>query len=310
VALIVVSPGLCATVQDLGRPGYREWGVPVAGAFDRGSYALANALLGNEAGAAAVELTLVGGVYEAEVALGIALAGATMEATIERPDGSRHALSVPQTVSLKPGDRLALGSTLRGARCYLAVKGGWQTPRVLGSRSSEVRLQPGEILPAEPSTTLVRRLVESPFPGLEDEPVRIVDGPDARRGFDPRIWESRTFRVGSQSDRMGLRLEGDPLAVKAEPERVSMPVAPGAVQVAGGQLISLGVSCGTMGGYPHVAQVISADLDRLGQARPGDLLFFQRIDLREARQRDRDSRRERSARLLRTAAIAGDLAEN
>ena len=87
---------------------------------------------------------------------------------------------------------------------------------------------------------------------------------------------------------MGLRLEGDPVTVNSHPVRLSTPVAPGAVQVAGGQLIVLGVACGTMGGYPHVAHVISADLDRLGQLKPGDVVAFRRVTLEEARLLDRN----------------------
>ena len=109
-----------------------------------------------------------------------------------------------------------------------------------------------------------------------DEPFRIIAGPDgpAHTGLDDAFWSARRFRVGSQSNRMGLRLEGEPTTLVSPPERLSTPVAPGAVQVAGGQLIVLGVACGTMGGYPHVAHVISADLDRLGQLKPGDTVAF------------------------------------
>ena len=96
---------------------------------------------------------------------------------------------------------------------------------------------------------------------------------------------------------MGLRLEGDPIAIDAPPDRLSAPVAPGAVQVAGGQLIVLGVAGGTMGGYPHLAQVISADLDRLGQLRPGDTVRFRPVSVDEARHRDRAARQARSDRL-------------
>ena len=89
-----------------------------------------------------------------------------------------------------------------------------------------------------------------------------------------------------RSDRMGLRLEGPPLELTTQPDRLSAPVAPGAIQVAGGQLILLGVACGTMGGYPHVAHVISADLDRVGQLCPGDQIAFRLVDLATARNLD------------------------
>ena len=107
---------------------------------------------------------------------------------------------------------------------------------------------------------------------------------------------------------MGLRLEGPPLAVNAEPDRLSAPVAPGAIQAAGGQLIILGVAGGTMGGYPHVAHVISADLDRIGQLRPGDPVTFRRVGVAEARDLDRASRQAHRALLLRLESLARDRA--
>jgi allophanate hydrolase subunit 2 len=105
---------------------------------------------------------------------------------------------------------------------------------------------------------------------------------------------------------MGLRLEGDAIMVESPPERLSAPVAPGAVQVAGGQLIVLGVAGGTMGGYPHIAHVISADLDRLGQLRPGDVIRFRRTTLDQARLADRDMRLARKASWSRLSTAAQD----
>ena len=102
---------------------------------------------------------------------------------------------------------------------------------------------------------------------------------------------------------MGLRLQGDPVTMNSPPERLSTPVAPGAIQVAGGQLIVLGVACGTMGGYPHVAHVISADLDRLGQLKPGDTVAFQLVSLEEARSLDQAAHRASAALLHRLATL-------
>ena len=107
---------------------------------------------------------------------------------------------------------------------------------------------------------------------------------------------------------MGLRLEGPAVAMIPEPDRLSAPVAPGAIQAAGGQLIILGVAGGTMGGYPHVAHVISSDLDRIGQLRPGDLITFRRVTIAEARDLDRESRRAHRALLLRIESLARDRA--
>jgi 5-oxoprolinase (ATP-hydrolysing) subunit C len=307
MGLIVIDPGLSTTVQDAGRPGYRERGVGPGGAFDRGSADLANALVGNPAGCAVLELTLIGGVYEAACPLALALAGALMDAKVVGPDGHEQPLRFPLSVSLRAGDRLILGRAREGARAYLAVKGGWQTQLRLGSRSSEVRIRAGEVLPAEPGAIPTRHPAQSGWkPPVE--PFRIIEGPDGRSGsgFDETFWTDRRFRIGSHSDRMGLRLEGDPLAVASASERLSTPVAPGTIQATGGQLIVLGVACGTMGGYPHVAHVISADLDRLGQLKPGDRIVFRRVTLEDARTEDQQSRLARKAFLSRVSTMAQD----
>jgi biotin-dependent carboxylase-like uncharacterized protein len=312
MALIVIEPGFFTTVQDEGRLGYREWGVQRGGAFDRGSAALANALLGNHAGCAVLEFTLIGGLYEADCPMALALAGAPMEARVLRPNSTEHFLRLPSSFSLRAGERLLLGSNLTGARTYLAVRGGWQTIPKLGSRSSEKRLQSGEVLPAEPGTILARRLGERPWRSPADEPFRIIAGPDGRAHveLEEAFWSVRRFRVGSQSSRMGLRLQGDPVTVTSPPGRLSTPVAPGAIQVAGGQLIVLGVACGTMGGYPHVAHLASIDLDRVGQLKPGDALSFCLVTLEEARSLDRAARLARGALLQRLAALIDDAGIN
>jgi 5-oxoprolinase (ATP-hydrolysing) subunit C len=305
MALIVIDPGFFTTIQDQGRPGYRECGVPRAGAFDRGSAELANTLLGNPPGCAVLEFTLFGGIYHADCPMPLALTGAPMEAKILGANSAEHVLPLPSSFSLQQGERVLIGRSLSGARTYLAVKGGWQTVLKLGSRSSEQRLRLGEVLPAEPGTIPTRRLAEPLWKSPADEPFRIVAGPDGRShaALDSAFWSLRRFRVGSQSSRMGLRLEGDPVAITSPPERLSSPVAPGAIQVAGGQLIVLGVACGTMGGYPHVAQLASVDLDRLGQLKPGDTLAFCLITLEEARSLDRGARQARGAEIHRLAVV-------
>ena len=224
-------------------------------------------------------------------------------------DYFEHVLQLPLSWSLHQGERLVLGRARAGARTYLAVRGGWQTQLRLGSRSSEQRLVAGQLLPAEPGSIPVRYPGATGWAAPASEPFHILDGPDGRRpdsGFDATFWEGRPFHVGARSDRMGLRLEGDPVAVASPPERLSAPVAPGAVQVAGGQLIVLGVACGTMGGYPHVAQVTSADLDRLGQLKPGDRIQFRRVTLDDARCEDRRACQARMTFLSRVATLAQD----
>jgi len=307
MSLIVIDPGLSTTVQDAGRPGHREWGIGPGGAFDRGSADLANALAANPATCAVLEMTLTGGIYEAAGPLAMAMAGAPMEAKVIGPDGTEQRWRIPSSGSLRAGDRLILGPTRQGARTYLAVRGGWQTRPRLGSRSSEARLKAGEILPAAATAIPTRYLAGWAWQPPAVEPFRIIDGPDAQRvaGFD-ECWTIRRFRVAARSDRMGLRLEGEPIPIAPVDDRLSAPVAAGAIQWAGGQLIVLGVACGTMGGYPHIGHVISADLDRLGQLGPGDVIAFQRVALEIARQLDQHTRHARAAFLNRVSTMALD----
>ena len=307
----VVDAGLFTTVQDLGRLGYREWGVSVGGSFDGRSAGIANALLGNPRECAVLEATLSGGVFEACCPLAFAIAGASVDATILGADGHERRFRTPGCGMIRLGEKLVLGPIRNGARAYLAVKEGWQSPIRLGSRSSEQRLAAGDTLLVMRSDLEVpsRHLREWGWVEPERDPIRIVDGPD--RDWledDTDCWDCHAWRVGSRSNRMGLRLEGAPVALTAaaSPDRLSAPVAPGAIQVAGGQLLLLGVACGTMGGYPHVAHVISSDLGRLGQLRPGDPVRFRRVTLAEARCIDRSSRAADRSLIARISLAAGD----
>ncbi len=301
MGLIVIHPGLSSTIQDRGRPGYREFGVPEGGAFDRSSLALANALLGNDPDAAAIELTLTGGRFRATDRFALALAGAAMAAHVETSAAPAR-LAIPGSFTLETGETLVLGGAPRALRTYLSVRGGWKTTPVLGSRSSETRLKIGDEIPAETGTTATHRPLEPLFPDPADGPIRLLDGPD---GPVPAALIEHPYRVAPASDRVGLRLDGPALEGLAMPERPSAPVAAGAVQVAGGRVLVLGVAGGTIGGYPHVAHVIAADLDRLGQAAPGVELRFARVGIEEARRLDRERRAALAARDRRIALIAG-----
>ena len=305
-ALTVLRAGSGGRIQDLGRPGHRARGVPEGGAFDLPSHELANAMVGNAPGAATVELTLLGGAFRAEVDLAISLAGAPMPATLRRPEGAaRRRFAPPVSFGMRAGDVLEIGGAASGVRTYLAVRGGWRSPVVLGSRSEERPLRSGDVLPAFPGWSPVRW----PGPDLLDpadveSPVRIVEGPDAGL-LDDRQWHRLPFEVLGESDRMGLRLGGPGVVVSSPPDRLSVPVSPGAVQVSGGRPIVLGVACGTMGGYPYVAHVASVDLRRLAQARPGQTIRFRLISPEQARRLDRSDRLRREAIRFRVASLAG-----
>ncbi len=305
--LRVIEPGVWTTVQDLGRFGQRAFGVPVGGVFDRASAALANALAGNAASCAVLELTLRGGSYEAGVELGVAFAGAAVDVSVVARGGRARDLIAPSSTTLAPGDRLEVGAIRTGARVYLAVRSGWLTRPVLGSRSDERNVRAGETIPAATSRLPGRRPARWRYPAVAPEvaTIRVLNGPDSEHA-DP-AWIDQDYRVNATSNRMGVRLESDWfVAVDSPEDRVSMPVAPGAVQVAGGRLIILGPACGTMGGYPHLAHVVSADFDRVGQLRPGQRVRFELVTLDEARLLEREAREAIRRLGLITATLALD----
>ncbi len=300
MSLLVLAAGPLATIQDVGRFGFRSFGVPISGPFDRQSALVANALLGNPIGTAVLEMTGFGGLYEAESTMAIAIAGAEMVAAVSRVDGSRHELRVPCATTLRPGDRLSLQASrnTKGHRTDLAVRGGWLHGERLGSRSDERPISTGSRLFAESSET----------PSLSTdlgriaiaETIRYLDGPDSLL-LQPKILEAQRFRLRQDSNRIGVRFEGDPIVIASPSDRLSTPVTPGTIQIAGGQPIVLGPACGTMGGYPHVGQVLTADLDRLGQLRPGSLVMFRRVEIGEARNLDSAYRTALSSLWLRLA---------
>jgi biotin-dependent carboxylase-like uncharacterized protein len=306
MGLIVIDSGFWTTVQDRGRAGFREWGVPPGGAFDRGSADLANGLVGNSPDCATLEMTLRGASFEALGSVGLGLAGAPMEASILGTSNPSRLLQMPQSFTLAAGERLVLGRTVSGARTYLAVKGGFQARVRMGSRSTEEPLKRGDFLATSESTIASRRPSEPVWNGPAARLIRIVGGPDRQRLREPECWTGVRFRVSSQSNRIGLKLEGPPIDLAAEADRLSSPVAPGTIQVAGRQLIILGVASGTMGGYPQIASVITADLDRIGQLRPGDEIGFERVSIEQARDLDRAMRQSRRALLMQLASLARD----
>ncbi len=286
MGLLLLEPGLLTLLVDFGRPRTRSLGVPVGGAADRAALALGNALVGNPPDAAALEITLTGPTLRAECAIGAALFGAPFTLSC----GARQ-LRPNASFTLEAGDVLRIGGTPTGVRAYLCVPGGFSVPPVLGSCSALEPLRAGDVLPCESSRLPVRFLASLPFAD-EAKTLRTLPGAQAE-WFDLASFQSQEFLVTPASNRMGLRLEGRPLRLP-ERELVSEPVCPGAVQVTrDGQCIVLGVDGQTIGGYPKIAQVISADVDRLGQLRPGEHVRFVPIRLAEAEA----AYRERQAQL-------------
>jgi antagonist of KipI len=304
MTLRVLAPGLSTLVVDFGRPGYRSLGVPVGGAADRAALALGNGLVGNPPDAAALEVSLAGPTVRADCDLACVVHGAPFTLTSDH-----QALTAGKTFTLREGETLRIGSTPVGMRAYLCLRGGVGAPMVLGSRSGLVPLRAGDELPCSPAVIggrSLRRTYDEHRPGPVWQVFRVITGPQ-RDWFPPgdKFDSQRTFTVTPASNRMGIRLHGEPFQAPAR-ELVSEPVCPGAVQVTrDGQCIVLGVDGQTIGGYPKIAQVVSADLDELGQLRPGDRIAFHEVTLEEA---DRLYRRRQAwlgewVTRLRTAAI-------
>ncbi|MCS6850803.1 MAG: biotin-dependent carboxyltransferase family protein [Gemmataceae bacterium] len=265
-ALRVLEPGWQSLVVDFGRPGARSLGVPVGGAADRHALVLGNALVGNPPNTTALEISLTGPHLEVLCPLAGVVYGASFALA-----SSRQTLRLGTTFNLQPGERIRVGGVASGLRAYLCVPGGFATPLVLGSRSALTPLTAGDVLHAPPST-LPTRFIRPRFTwDREPGTLRCLPGPQAD-WFRLDELHQQQFTVTPASNRMGLRLRGQPLTVSGR-ELVSEPVCPGSVQVTHeGQCIILGVDGQTIGGYPKIAQVITADLDKLGQLRPGDAL--------------------------------------
>jgi antagonist of KipI len=283
-ALQVIKPGLLTTVQDLGRFGHQQSGVPVAGPMDVFSHRLANQLLGNGADAATLEVTLIGPELVCECDTTIAICGAHFEVTCED-----RQMPLGASFGVRAGERIKFGRKLEGARAYLAVAGGVQTPLVLGSRATHLvsrmggvqgrALAAGDRLPiaANAGPRPHRKAPGLTLPSKGRALLRVVPGPQDH-WFETDALQTIagvSFRVSPSSNRMGYRLQGPPLRRVREGELISEPVGPGAIQVpAAGEPILLMADRQTAGGYPKIGHVIGADLPLAGQLAPGDFIEF------------------------------------
>lgn len=314
VQLRCVNPGALATVQDAGRMGYQRYGVPPSGAVDLFTFHIANALVGNDPDEAAVEFTLTGGSWTVEGgACRVAVAGAFPVAL------NGTTLPAFRALDLMTGDQLKIGVGAGAARGYLAVAGGFDIEPVLGSRATHVRSGLGGLdgKALAKGARLALRAPEVSDPPLALDPrlarhdpgaVRVLPGPQddcfdaaALHAFFAQVW-----RMHPQSDRMGLRLDGRALTHKGGFNIVSDGIAPGSIQVPGNGLpIVLLADRQSTGGYPKIATVVSADLPRLGQLRPGDTVRFEAVtvEVAETLAREAASRMNLLRGALRPAGI-------
>ena len=293
--LHVIKPGMLTTVQDRGRWGLQSRGVPVAGPMDPCSHRLANALAGNDADQATLEVTLVGPELEFDDDRLVAVAGAEFELTVDgRPAPMCAALHVAN------GSRLRFGRRSRGARAYVAIAGGISLPKILGSRATHLisamgglggrALKAGDELPLGQPIRLPRTSRAMPREPVLTIPegratVRVLPGPQGEYFATGALdaLQSAPYTIASSSDRMAFRLEGPALAHARGADIISDATPLGVLQVpASGQPILLMADRQTAGGYPKIATTISADIGLAGQLGPGDMISFAVCSPREA----------------------------
>lgn len=319
VGLKVIRAGLFDTLQDLGRTGFMALGMPTAGAMDRIGLSLANALAGNPANTAGLEIGVMGPdlLVEAD-SVRVGLVGPLSPSLIEGPDAAPKPLDSDRSHLLKRGQVLRVGMIEGSSTAYLAVAGGFDIPSFMGSLSTYSRagiggfdgrkLAAGDLLPLAKDNAPAgnERKLAQPF-DYGSGPLRVIWGPQEEYFSEEgrRTFVEAEYRVSKEADRMGIRFEGPTIAHAKSVDQggadiISDGIAPGAIQVPGAGLpIVLMADRQTVGGYPKIATVASVDLPRLGRLLPGQTVRFAAITVEEAEK----LRREQESRLQR--AIAG-----
>ncbi len=304
MAIEVLKPGLATTVQDAGRPGYYHLGIPLSGALDQYALRMANLLVGNDEGAAALEAALLGPELVFRKPAIVAITGGEAQPRLNGAPAPRNA-----AFAVKADDRLAFDYMKLGARLYIAVAGGIAVPAVLGSRSTYGlgalggfagrKLAPGDVLPlgeapaARPGRTVPAALVGSYPKALE---LRVVAGlyfhrltEDSAATFFADVWT-----VAPEADRIGYRFRKgralafrprqQPFGAGSDPSNIVDAGYPyGSIQVPGGvEPIILHRDAVSGGGYAMIGTVISADMDRIAQMQPNNTARFVRVEMAEA----------------------------
>jgi len=290
----VHSPGFLTTVQDQGRIGFSHFGISVSGASDPVSLRIGNLLVGNDQNAPALEMTLTGGSFEFEERTFIAIAGSDFQPQIDR-----NIISLWTTIEVMKGQVLKFSSTRSGARCYLCIQGGIDVPEIFGSSSTHLltgmggfqgrSLKKGDIIffagDTKKNIILYKLRNDISKELSERKYFRVTEAPQT--DFFPdeilELFSTKPYMVTEEINRMGLRLSGSELIRSNSDNFVTEGVTLGAIQVShNGQPIILFVEHQTTGGYPKIANVISADTHRIGQLRSGDEIRFIFVSFEEA----------------------------
>jgi antagonist of KipI len=312
---IVTRAGFLTSVQDLGRTGFRQFGVSTSGALDPFALRVANLLVGNDAAASGLEITVGGLRLHFEDERIVAWCGGEFDVRV-----GAKSLPAGHAARVLAGEEVKVGRPRIGCRCWLAIAGGVDMPDVLGSRSTDLRaqfggfegrtLRDGDQLPLgkfrRSQTAGTERIStwtaphDWASPAKRHPTLRFTPGVDWNRFNAPtlRRLTSEAFTVSPDSDRMGVRLDGPELKRMDNVDLISEAVAPGTIQVppSGKPILLLG-DCQTIGGYPKIAHVITVDLGVAAQLRAGDHARFSEVSLADAHrlllEREREFRRFR-----------------
>jgi antagonist of KipI len=300
--LEILTPGPLTTVQDRGRFGFGQYGVPPSGALDPFSLRVGNLLVGNRENEASLEITVIGPKIVALINTLIAITGADLQ-----PEVNNTPLKMWRSQLIRKGDILSFKGPRSGCRAYLATGGGIKVESIMGSKSTNLAaqfgglegrpLRRGDIIssdsPARHLKSVGRSLDKGMIPSYtKDQNIRVISGPQDNH-FSTKakeIFTGSPFRVTPQSDRAGIRLAGPRIEAKKglKESIISEGVVPGTIQIPGDAqpIIILGET--VTGGYRKVATVISADLPLLGQLKPGDTVHFRKVSMDEAYQAIRE----------------------
>tara|TARA_S200000501_G_scaffold8750_1_gene7797 strand:- start:5865 stop:6794 length:930 start_codon:yes stop_codon:yes gene_type:complete len=291
MSIYVINSGVQTTIQDLGRRNKAHLGISAAGAADAYSMKIANIIVGNNIGQPILEMTLFGGEYKFQKDAIIAFAGSIFKVSI---DG--ESIEFYKSYKIKNGCTIKIGPTIEGARCYLAVRGGLKVPSSMNSHSTHIlsgigghkgrALKKGDeinIFDLEDDFA-PKKNFRSP-PKIKRDTIRITEG--IQHNFFSKLMKNNflknEFKVSTQFDRMGIHLQGPKIIPIEKNDIITEGIPLGGVQIPGnGNPIISFVDHQTTGGYPKIANVITADLCKVGQLKPDDQLQFEMVTIKEA----------------------------
>ncbi|WP_443945963.1 biotin-dependent carboxyltransferase family protein [Pedobacter sp. AW1-32] len=297
MAIEIIKTGLLTTIQDLGRFGFRKAGIICSGAMDVLALRLGNLLIGNAENEAGLECTLLGPEIKFRTATSISLTGGNLS-----PKLNGLPVKMWSPLSVKEGDVLQFGKAVLGCRTYICFSSGFDISDVIGSKSTYLkaafggwkgrRLHKNDIIPIKDVTFKMPEkenwyLGNAIYPDLKQNCIRVIKGPEFDWFTEKSLAEisSTNFSIGSDSDRMGYRLNSYRLERSNPKELLSSAVTFGTVQVSNdGHLILLMADHQTTGGYPRILQVASVDFSVLAQAQAGKEFRFEMVSEEEARQ--------------------------